>query len=535
MDDKNSNFFFEQLMHNLLLGKTLPKYVYEAYMEMAKKAYEQGNIEAAKFLIIHYSNTKNEDYDYNFAKTILLNVYDKDKTNFYFSNLIGLFYLDGIGVNKDADKAIDYLLENENDNMNIESDLYLAKIYLDGSNGYKNEDRAFRYITKAVDKLMDQLFKMNLDTFSRNVNQDEEEFLIEKMRNENLTKFKNIYKEAKSLESTNKEKSFIKYNELDNINLASRFLVLSKVYYEGNVIEKNIDKALEYFDKYYECFLDTKEIENYKIDFPIFKAFNKFNELDDKLEIFDENYPIHKKSMVDRYIRKLKEASDYGIESAMVKYGECYMNLFQDFPVDFKKAYQIFSEVQYKLKFSKANIYLFYMNLYGLGTKKDTEEALKIATTVQSESNIGNFLKSLYYFEKRNYKTFVSYIPDFYKTCCELDLVEVKEFLQNEKLDDLNRKRLAKERLYNLKKNTFEPLEALTCLEKKKYKQAYDKLESASFADYNQAYLMLAYFYYKGIYVKKSLPKFKKYVNEFIKSMLGFTKEELLKDGYLEN
>ena len=532
--DEDTNFF-ENLMEIVMNENKSAKSLVDLYIASAKKRYEKNkDAHTARFLITHFSREENEDFDGEYAFKVLEEVYNNNKTSSTFSCLMGYFFLYGIGVKKDADRAIDYFLENESKEVNLDSDVYLAKIYFDGLNGFKNIDRGFIYVKKLLDKLVSQMEKSIKEQF-KSLDVDETTFKITRMRQEYLAKLVNSYKEAKGLENSNKEEALKLYDSIDESNFAAKYLIRAMMYYEGIIIDKNDNKAIEYFNKYFDSFSDSKLIERASLDLPHIEKFTKDTPENNKIEVVEMNYPLHKKSMIDRFIRKVKEEAEYGIVPSMVKYGECYFNIYQDFPVDYKKSFEIFKNASYQDITCKASLYLFFMYLYGFGTEKNILKAEELANKIKETDAIGEFLLAMICFENHKYRDFCQYIPSFYKKACDVDFEQVKTIIEDNKDSKIPPKEMTESLCYDMEKDIFYPYEVLKYLEKEDYSKAIDTLDQCYEAGFTQTYLMYALCYYYGFGVNKSLYLFKKYVNKFVKSIILTTKEELKANGAIEN
>lgn len=523
------NFIYE--FEDLNNDDDAQRKVNDFMVQGAKEAYKSyHDVNAALFLIQHFFQ-KGDHYDPQFAYQVLKESYDREKLP-EFSFYMGYFALYGIGREKDADAAIDFFLEARSAGYQFNSEVYLSLIYIDALNGYPNLDRGFYYVDYLVQTVLDDMKKTSTSRVNPQLRENQDQFRISLMMKEKMEKFLVVYQKARSLESTDREEAWKTYLSLHDFHFAVSYLIEAKLRFEGNLIQKDEEEALRLFHTYIETYLDNNRFVIASTDTPyIVKTDRSFG----KIEMIQDNYPIHKKSMVERFIRQRKEEAEYGILSSMLLYGECYFNLFQDFPVDYGKALDIFTDLSLKHPYSKANLYLFFQYLYGLGTEKNLEKAYGYVKKVQEFDIFGKAMEAIYLFELQRYSWMKEPMVSFYVGESKGDLRNLKESLEQSKFDEKTKRKYAIDQGYDLDKDEFLPLMVIEDLENNKEERAYQRIIRCDKLGYNQAILLKACMEYLGVGHQKSLYLFKKDMNRFIHTIIATDKKELIENGYISD
>lgn len=524
-NEENFIYDFEDLNND----DDAQKKVNDFMVQGAKEAYKSyHDVNAALFLIQHFFQ-KGEHYDPQFAFQVLKESYDREKLP-EFSFYMGYFALYGIGREKDADAAIDFFLEARNAGYRFNSEVYLSMIYIDALNGYPNPERGFYYVGCLIETILADMRKTSTTQVNPQLRDNQDQFRISMMMKEKMQKFLTVYQKAKESEAIDHEKAMNTYLSLMDFHFAVSYLIEAKLRFEGNLVTKDENAALNLFHTYIETYLDNNNFVIASTDTPyLVKTDRSFG----KIEMVQDNYPIHKKSMVERFIRQRKEEAEYGILSSMLLYGECYFNLFQDFPVDYGKSLDIFTDLSIKNPYSKANLYLFFQYLYGLGTKRDLEKAYGYVKKVQEFDIFGTAMEAIFLFEIHHYKAMKEPIVAFYVGESQGDLKSLKESLEKSKFDEKTKRKYASDQGYDLDRDEFLPLLVIEDLENHKDQRAYQRIIRCDSLGYNQAILLKACMEYLGIGRERSLYLFKKDMNRFIHTIIATDKKELSENGYI--
>lgn len=497
----------------------------------ALQSYEkQHDYDAGLFLANHYLNSGNSPQDEAFAFQILRQI-EKESPSFEVYLYLGLCYLYGKGVEKDIDRAVDYFLLCDKQENDFITPSYLAEIYLEGLIGYQNLDRGFSYLKKALNKLMDK-FHQSLTALMKSRPAGENSTKMEILGRKSMENLLENYKKIQLLKDGETDEAERLLKEISVYQPDHAALIKSILLFEGRIFPKDDEEAMKLFRYYYRNFLMDENFRNASMD--VIRLPQDIS--GGKREVVEGNYPIHEKEYVERFIQERKVESEFKITSSMLVYGECYFGAYQDFPTDYAKAFEIFSDL-YLLKpeDEKAATYLFFQYLYGLGTRKDPEKAKDIADRLALKKPIGILLQGFVLYEQHKYHPFnVKYVLYFCEKQNEAISNQFMSMLKKGNFEDVGRADLNHQIGFDPVSRSFLLDEAMMNLKNHRYKTAFRKFEKAADMGYLQGELMVAYLYYYGIGVEKSLIKYKKQMNRVIAHLIYTDKERLIEDGYLE-
>ena len=525
MEKNEENILLKNLdIDDLDSGMKLSK----LFVQSALKAFQQyKDRNAGLFLVNHFSNSIN--YDYNPVRSFsILSKIEKNAPGLDVLNWKGYFLLFGIGVEKDVDKAIDCFLECEKDENDVKSDAFLALIYIDSLNGYQNLNRGFYFVEKLAERMINQMKRMR-NNMERTSSPDQDEMKKSVFLKEKIQSFLNDYEKALSCSDYSEAQKMIL--GLDKYQFALGYLLQAILYYKGQVFSKDETRAVELFHSFYSSFEDNETLQKAMMDAPYIARNDEDHGI---FEMVDSNYPIHSKRMVDRYIRRMKEESDFGILSSMLSYGECYFGIYQDFPIDYTKSFEIFSDLYSKNAKSKAGLYLFFQYLYGFGTEKNIDKATELSKKIKEFDDIGLFMEGMLFFEKHDYMNTISLFLLFCLEENKFDKKNIEDNMRNNKQADQKTTELyARTMGYDIKNSRFLLEEALEGMKNGRFDEAYEKSMEGQKLGYQQAFLLLAVCCYFGYGTKRSLYRYKKYVNQLLLVMISTNKEKLIKNGYI--
>lgn len=221
---------------------------YEKALELIHLCLEQKGLKAYILLaIMHYHGLGNLEVDYGLARGYLE---DNIKFNPPLVNLYlgAIYFKGGKNVEIDYTKARKHLLETGYHF--LERDAMLYKIYKDGLEVEKNEEKAQKYLELSMIHTKSTNFLYEMGTTLLQGNEIEEEKGMELL--EQAADEENIKAQRLLVKQYFKTKNFEKCRELckDIIEKGDKtcFTTLGTIYLEGLGCEKDEETAIEYFE-----------------------------------------------------------------------------------------------------------------------------------------------------------------------------------------------------------------------------------------------------------------------------------------------
>ncbi|KAL7720403.1 hypothetical protein QTN25_002440 [Entamoeba marina] len=320
-------------------------------------------------------------------------------------NNLGKIYQDGDGVQKDIKKAIEYYEKAANQNFSYAL-FNLGILYRDGDGVKKDIKKSIEYFEKAANKNdLDALYELgNIYYEGDGVQRDIKKGIeyLEKAANKNDLdanfKLGYIYAEEDCIEK-DINKAIEYYEKAAKQNQPDALHNLGLIYYEGIVVEKDIEKGIEYLEKsaiqnsldalyrlgkiYYIGDCVEKDMDKAIRCFENAALQNNPKALNKLGNIYLEGDGVEKD--INKAIDCFEKASIQNHRDALNNLGDIYLQ-GEGVEKNLIKAFQCFKSAAF-LNYSYAQFNLGWMYQNGEGVEKDIYKAINYYECAANQNN----------------------------------------------------------------------------------------------------------------------------------------------------
>ena len=490
--------------------KAYSSYVQDTIKRAEKKA-EKNNVFSLIFLGNHYLNKRKEDYDFKKGFEYLKRAYDLGSEDATF--FIAYHYFMGIGVEKDYDTAIDYLLKSyKTSNIYKVSACYLLSYIYLLSEDHFNFEKGVGYIKDLIDSSLSEI-KDYTATINNEDYRNEKEF---------------AYAYDNALKANERRNTILKVmNEIESHTLTTKtpfteeFLTISPL---SNAVQIYIDLTYDATSDDKKKGYDhlKKQIDGFILNYEFEQGMNDIPDYVDP-HIKSKGNPllpygfILSQDETQKFIQECKDKAKYNIPESVLMLALGYLGKFNYFPIDIPLAKEYLYQLR-SLQVPEGNLYLAKIFHDGLDSNiVDKEKAICFLKEVQDQKSLASLLLGYYaLIDEQDCQKATSYLLRYIDEECNQDDAITKNFKVGNDIDLLNQDEMV-QYIESIEKAMRLVFDGKAAYEKKDYEQAKTLFDQVA-REYKltQAAIFMAVLYLNGQGVEQDFAKAKEIIEEVL-------------------